>query len=158
MAGRDNDPERTKLEGEIRDLGGALSSVLIMELNRALAEGNVTLTEHTELLPYITSSGMLAVAGLDIDRDGIRKIMESLDMETDEDLLNMTAKFRYRNHLVYVCAKYFLMSIGREGNLAELLTVMRALGIHPDAKVAQFVIDTYNSMNAKTSSPSSTKI
>ncbi|MDE1834327.1 MAG: hypothetical protein KGH64_03240, partial [Candidatus Micrarchaeota archaeon] len=91
------------------------------------------------------AAGSLAFAGKDIDREGIVRLLEAVNIDVDESMLDQTNSLHYKNHLVYVCALYFLLAIGHKPTTAELISVIKGYGLHPDAKMSQYVIDTYYS-------------
>jgi len=139
------DVTKKTLEEVVRRLSSEMSTIVLGELERAIKQQNLNLDSKKEIVPYLAAAGSLAFAGKDIDREGIARLLEAADIEVDEDLMDQTSSLHYKNHLIYVCALYFIIGIGHKPTTQELMAVIKAYGAHPDAKMSQFVIDTYNS-------------
>jgi ribosomal protein L12E/L44/L45/RPP1/RPP2 len=127
----------------VRKVGMATSYLLEAELRRALLDPRIKQVMNKGIVPYLAAAGMLAYAGKDIDRWGIAKLVKSIGIDPEPELLDAMTAVRFRNHIVYLISIYFLIAAGKEPNVENLIKVVRAMYIDPDSTLAAFSIRTF---------------
>ena len=102
--------------------------------------------------PYIWALANLASAGKEVDRGSIENFLIQAEVRVEKTLLDDAVSLRFKNHLTYLASLSYLGELGVEQSLDNLLSVVKALEIQPDAKIAQEAMDYYNSVrnDAKT--------
>ncbi len=158
MADMDQKPEisqkeieeiKEKLRVAVKSMADSGGEIVLTELSRALDMLDLKEKMEKGLLPYLAAAGFLAFSGRDIDVEGIGRVILALGMVPNTDLLRDMAALKYKNHIVYASALYYLIAIGIEPTPELLVRLVLAIDVHPDAKLARFVIDFYNENNKK---------
>ncbi|MDE1860803.1 MAG: hypothetical protein KGH72_03740 [Candidatus Micrarchaeota archaeon] len=127
----------------IRELTNSIAEELSAELSRTLNGVDIEQELKNGIVPYIVASGTLGLSGRDIDKDGVMKLIESINIKPDMNRLNTVASLRYKNRIVYIVAVYFLIANSIEPTEAGIMRVISALDIHPDASIAAYVMGIY---------------
>ena len=97
-----------------------------------------------QFMPYVAAIGVLGFMGANIDRQSIERVVRSLDVPINNEILDNLSKMEsHENYLIYANAIHFIKSIGKEPTLALLMRVSKALGIEPDEQHAESVINIY---------------
>ena len=85
------------------------------------------------------------MAGKDIYRESVVKLVEAVGIKPKQELVDLIMSMRFRNKLVYVVAVNYLVSVGLEPSVDNVISVIKAMEVMPDAVVAQQAIDYYSS-------------
>jgi ribosomal protein L12E/L44/L45/RPP1/RPP2 len=116
----------------------------IRQMEGLLSKKYGTAGPKKELYPYIWAIATLPAAGRDIDRGNIGKLLAGAGVRVNDAMVNEIISIKFRNHLVYIVSLYYLRVVGKEQSLQQLLGIVKAFDILPDAKVAQESMDYYN--------------
>ncbi len=98
-----------------------------------------------EYLSALICAGLaLGYAGKDIHSDDISRLLLASGIKQDQRVkifLALTRLLHYRNHHAYMYATYFVKMIGKKPELELIFQIVRAMGIPPDASIAQKIMD-----------------
>jgi hypothetical protein len=121
----------------------AICYLLTTEFDRLLYELKMEKIPLDKFV-YICALSTLALCGMDMDKENVIKLLISVDIIPDENLVDKFAGFKLKNYLIYVHALYFMIDSGTEPTTEGLVRIVRNLDVYPDAKLANIVIDFYN--------------
>ena len=131
-----------KLSQVVDAVAKSMQFIVEAELNRAMKDPAVA--QHLkDAAPYLSAAGTLAYSGKDVDSDGIKKLLSAASIPIDPRIGSLISNLRFKNHLVYMVAIFFIVGIGKEPDLESLINVVRAMDVHPDKTLAQKALETY---------------
>jgi hypothetical protein len=132
-----------KLEDIIKLLAMLMARISIKEVERAFSDKNIEAVPEKQILPYLAAVQTLSFTGKGIDTEGIVKLLKSVAIVPESEYLNYIIGVKFKNSLVYASAIYFLVALGIEPTIEQLLNVIKALDMHPDASLAGYSITMY---------------
>ena len=118
--------------------------VLMGEFDRTIKELGAASFASKGMLPYTISAALLANSGKKIDRDGVVKLLRSVYIEPDPDLLKDLESIGYTNYILYLHILYYLLVIGKEPDANLMERVGKALGMKPDSVAIEYVLKMYS--------------
>lgn len=132
-----------RIEEVIYSLFGELTDVVMKESKRLIHDKHLSQFTESDLLPFIAAIGLLGFSGVDPTSDGIEKVIYSVGISKNEELLKLTGELHVRNHIAYLIALFFLLAVGIEPSVERLLKIIKVLGVTPDVIVADYVVALY---------------
>ncbi len=96
-----------------------------------------------KIYPYLAALTVLALCGKDPDKEGLTKLLDSVDILTDSDITDKLATLKLKNRLVYMNAISFLVTIGKPINQENMVRTLRALDVYPDLKMINAALEFY---------------
>lgn len=145
-AAEETDPYMIAIEQDIGMVSRMAYTLLQGELRRSVENREIVMYMNKGMMPYLAATCLLSLSGRDTDREGVSEILEAMDITPEERLLGLLSALHYRNHIVYFVAMYFLVSVGIEANVDNLIEVARAMDVNPDATLAAYAIRTYGTL------------
>ncbi|MDE1845992.1 MAG: hypothetical protein KGH53_01785 [Candidatus Micrarchaeota archaeon] len=111
------------------------TALLLSELKRSLGDENIKAHIHDGISSYLYVAGFLSLTGREISRENMINCLQLLKIKPKDELLDAIFKANIKSHLVYVYAYYFLLSVGREITVEDLVQVLKTIGV-PEDKVS----------------------
>ncbi len=102
----------------------------------------------SNMYPYICAITTLSVCGRDSDMMSIEQFIDAMGIRPDQNAVRAIGSLRFRNQLAYVVSLYYLLSLGIEPTIDNMIRVVVALDLPPDAIVANKVLTYYNTNSA----------
>ncbi|MGC8730374.1 MAG: hypothetical protein ACP5RP_03260 [Candidatus Micrarchaeia archaeon] len=135
-----------RFERYVKLIANATAFLLESEMNRGL--GSITKIIPAELAskiePYFIACGVLDMAGKEITKNNVQKILIGAGANPNKILLDGIGLLHYKNHMLYVLAIIFLNSLGKNINIESILEVAGALNADPDIELAKYAVNVYN--------------
>ena len=132
----------TKMSQIVEAVAKSTQFIVESELNRAVRDQAVA--QHLkDVAPYLSAAGTLAYSGKDVDADGIKKLLSAASIPINPRIGSLISNLKFKNHLVYIVAIFFIIGIGKDPDLESLINVVRAMDVHPDKALAQKALETY---------------
>lgn len=128
------------LESAIKLVSEDIGVVLRNELIRTLESKAIIAYLDKGIINYLVAAGALALAGRDIEEESVSRLLNSVGISIDYNMMSLFLSLHFRNHIVYVAAAYLLLILRKELSLENLTKVIRSMDIHPEASTANDVI------------------
>lgn len=136
--------EENKFVEKMVKEGTYASAILVInELKRALENPLTQRYLGSGIVKYIAAVGALAFAGKDIDSDGIALLLRAVGTIPEQSLLEGVSQLRFKNHILYINAAFYIHLLGNELTIEALLKVIRAMEAPPDANLGNYVVRYY---------------
>lgn len=132
-----------KFRDVIINVYDTVADFTIMELSNVIKQRGLG-EIPADAYPYICAIATLSVSGKEVDMGSIEEFVEASGTEPDEKVLKVISALRFKNQLAYVVAVYYLLAIGREPDIDNILDVVNAMDIHPDTITAKKALAYYN--------------
>ncbi len=143
------DPQSAELIGRVTYKGliaileaisATSTQIIVQGLSDTLDSKDVKGALNSGILPYLYAAGLLSYAGRDIDKKSVSKVVASLGLKPQNDLIDIVLRTGVKGHLIYVYAFYFLIATGRQTTKENIKKVVEALGVKPDSEDIDYVL------------------
>ncbi len=140
-----------RIESSLSAAAKLTSNLIILELKRTFEREDVRAKELSVIMPYLDSAALLSSIGADLGqtdgpafREKIRRILRSIGVVPQEDLLDFLLSINYGNALIYVPPLFFLVSLNVTPTVERIGKVAVSLGKPRDDVQAGYVLTSYN--------------
>lgn len=132
-----------QLSSGVIELSDTMVELVLKEMDRMLKNKDVQAHMGPKMMPYIGAIGSLAFSGKDMDRNSVSLMLKAAGITPESEYLELIAKMRFKNQLIYVQALYFLIIAGVDPTPEYLFNVLKAMNTPPDALIGGYVIAYY---------------
>jgi ribosomal protein L12E/L44/L45/RPP1/RPP2 len=139
---------RERLEIIVKEGSHARASLMLSELKRTLETKEVFFSLHKGILKYIYAVGALAFACRDINIDSIVSLLLALNINPDHQMLETIKKLHYKNYNIHMNILYFMMAMGIEPTIDNVMELVRVMGFKYDPTLAGYTIEYFKEFNS----------
>ena len=117
-------------------------SVEIMgdEFQRIMSNKDVQKYESEKVIPYLYIASFLSYSGRDINKDSMTNVAKAVGLDPDDGIIDTLLETNMKSHLVYVYAYYLLLLTGMDTSEANIIAILRAMGINGDIYTAMDIL------------------
>ncbi len=97
--------------------------------------------------PYISAAVLLILSTKEVTEDSVAELLKIADIEPSKRYMNFVSRIKPIEDIgAYSPTLYYVMVTGNKLEASTLTKVLGAMGMKPQDKTSEYVIETYNSM------------
>jgi ribosomal protein L12E/L44/L45/RPP1/RPP2 len=127
----------------IKEMAKTDSDLVIQEMQRTIDMLGVDAFVEGKFLPYAAACVILAFSGRELNSRNIERLVKSMSVEPDKQMLGLIDTLHYKNHLVYINALYLILVLGRDPTEKLVAQVAAAMDMKPDPEAVKYVMEIY---------------
>lgn len=129
------------LRALVNSLATTSSVYIISTMNRLTQDKDVRAHMNEGMLNYLYAAALLSLAGREITKDNMAKILKVLGVESNTKFMDVLLKKGLKGHVVYIYAYYFILASGHEITIDKMMATVTALGVKPDRDIAKEMLE-----------------